>query len=323
MEKEDKGTLKHQPREEGSANNNDFSKLYSDFDVSSSHWLFNRYYLAIFIPWECWRGADSYAIDDNRKKIHRWLSAPDPWLNYNKALKERQAGTGTWFTESKQYAHWKTNPDSFLWLHGIPGCGKTILSSTIIEDIFYHCHHDPTKAVIYFYFDFNDDEKQQHEKMTRSLITQLSSRHRGTSRVLAAFFSSHMNGERQPTSDALLTTLQQMIREFDETFVILDALDECKERQALLEDIDEMVAWKTGKAHILVTSRKENDIKESLEPLINDENVICIQSELVTHDIRVYVRERLLTDRKLKRWQRKPEVQQEIEMTLVGKADGM
>jgi len=114
-----------------------------------------------------------------------------------------------------------------------------------------------------------------------------------------------------------------MIREFDETFVILDALDECKERQALLEDIDEIVAWKTGKAHILVTSRKENDIKESLEPLVNDENVICIQSELVTHDIRVYVRERLLTDRKLKRWQRKPEVQQEIEMTLVGKADGM
>jgi hypothetical protein len=267
--------------------------------------------------------ADLYVIDDNRKKIHRWLSAPDPWLNYNKALKQRQAGTGTWFTESKQYAHWKTNPDSFLWLHGIPGCGKTILSSTIIEDVFYHCHHDPAKAVIYFYFDFTDDEKQQHEKMVCSLITQLSLRYRGTSRVLAALFSSNMDGERQPTSDALLTTLRQMILEFDETFVILDALDECKERQNLLEDIDEIVTWKMGKLHILATSRRENDIRESLEPLINDENTICIQSELVTDDIRTYIHERLLTDRKLRRWQKKPEVQREIETTLIGKADGM
>jgi hypothetical protein len=61
----------------------------------------------------------------------------------------------------------------FLWLYGIPGCGKTILSSTIIEDVLYH-YHDPTMAVIYFYFDFNDVEKQQYEKMLRSLITQLS-----------------------------------------------------------------------------------------------------------------------------------------------------
>jgi hypothetical protein len=51
----------------------------------------------------------------------------------------------------------------FLWLYGIPGCGKTILSSTIIEDVLYH-YHDPTMAVIYFYFDFNDVEKQQYEK---------------------------------------------------------------------------------------------------------------------------------------------------------------
>lgn len=263
------------------------------------------------------------AVDDNRRKIHRWLSAPDPWLNYKKALKERQAGTGTWFTESKQYVHWKTEPDSFLWLHGIPGCGKTILSSTIIEDVFYHCHHDPTKAVVYFYFDFNDDEKQQPEKMIRSLITQLSLRYKGTSRVLAALFSSHANGERQPTSDALLTTLRQMTQEFDETFVILDALDECKEIQPLLEYIDEIVAWKIGKLHILATSRRENDIKESLEPLINDENIICIQSELVTNDIRTYIHERLLTDRRLRRWQKKPEVQREIETTLMGKAAGM
>lgn len=132
-----------------------------------------------------------------------------------------------------------------------------------------------------------------------------------------------MNGERQPTSDTLLITLRQMIQEFDETFVILDALDECKERQNLLEDIDEIIAWKIGKLHILATSRRENDIIESLEPLLSDKNIICIQSELVTDDIRTYIHERLRTDRRLRRWQKKPEVQREIETTLMGKSHGM
>jgi hypothetical protein len=51
-----------------------------------------------------------------------------------------------------------------------------------------------------------------------------------------------------------------MIQAFDETFIILDALDECKGRQELLENIDEIGKWKTEKLHILCTSRREKDI---------------------------------------------------------------
>jgi len=130
-----------------------------------------------------------------------------------------------------------------------------------------------------------------------------------------------MNGNQQPMTNELLTTLRQMVQGFEETFIILDALDECKDRQELLAGIEKMVGWKTGKLHILVTSRKEKDIEEGLEPLINDK--ICIQSVLVNDDIRAYVHERIQVDRKLKRWQKKPEVQQEIERTLMSKVDGM
>ena len=178
-------------------------------------------------------------------------------------------------------------------------------------------------AVAYFYFDFNDTEKQQHEKMIRSLITQLSMQSSSTPRSLESLFSSKMNGKQQPVAGELLMTLQQMIQEFDETFIILDALDECKERQELLTDIDEIAGWKNEKLHMLATSRRENDIEESLEPLVNDQEKICIQSALVNDDIRAYILERLRSDRRLRRWQKKPQVQQEIERTLMDKADGM
>jgi len=91
--------------------------------------------------------------------------------------------------------------------------------------------------VLYFYFDFTDVEKQGQEKMIRSLILQLSSQCERTSQGLEALHSSCMNGERQPTHDMLLATLHQMMKSFEETFIILDALDECLERRELLEDI--------------------------------------------------------------------------------------
>jgi hypothetical protein len=114
-----------------------------------------------------------------------------------------------------------------------------------------------------------------------------------------------------------------MIQEFDETFFILEALDECKHRQEPMEDIEEIAGWNTGKVHLLMTSRKEKDIEELLEPLVNEPDIIYIQSALVNDDICEYVHQRLQTDLKLKRWQRKPEVQQEIQKTLMVRADGM
>ncbi|KAI9765534.1 MAG: hypothetical protein M1840_007360 [Geoglossum simile] len=265
----------------------------------------------------------SGVTDGQREKIHRWLSAPDPSLNHNEAHRKRQATTGTWLVESRRFVDWKATQDSFLWLHGIPGCGKTVLASTIIENVLHHCHLDPALAVAYFYFDFNDIEKQRHENMIRSLIAQLSIQSASIPQALESLFSSCMNGARQPVTDALLETLRQMIREFTEVFIILDALDECKERQELLEDIGKIAEWKAGKLHILATSRREKDIEEQIEPQANQEENICIQSALVNDDIRAYIHERLQTDRKLRRWQSRPEVQQEIEGTLMDKADGM
>lgn len=73
--------------------------------------------------------------EDHSWKIQHWLSAPDPSINYNRALQQRHEGSGNWFLQSSEYSSWKTERDSFLWLHGMPGCGKTILSSTIIQDL--------------------------------------------------------------------------------------------------------------------------------------------------------------------------------------------
>lgn len=264
-----------------------------------------------------------YNIGERREKIHRWLSAPDPSSNQNQAYRKRQGTTGSWFLNSNHYADWKTTSDSLLWLHGIPGCGKTILSSAIVEDVLCYCDTRPTLAVTYFYFDFNDDAKQRHQEMLRSLLWQLSFQSTDAFEGLHSLFDSCGGGAGQPTHEALLMNLKKVMQGFEETFVVLDALDECKERFELLQDIRTITAWELRKLHIIATSRRQNDIEESLSPLCKDQDRICIQSAVVNNDIRAYVQERLLTDPRLKRWQNHPTVREEIEITLMEKADGM
>ncbi|EMD34301.1 hypothetical protein CERSUDRAFT_75873 [Gelatoporia subvermispora B] len=65
--------------------------------------------------------------DDSIARKHRsWLSPPDPSINHNVALRSYSNGTGTWFTDGDVMGEWKTT-NSLLWIHGIPGSGKTIL----------------------------------------------------------------------------------------------------------------------------------------------------------------------------------------------------
>lgn len=257
---------------------------------------------------------------EHQKSI-QWLDGPDPSTNYNRALKVRTPNTGSWFIESSVYGDWIIRRGTLLWLHGIPGCGKTILSSTVLEHVLNQYRTKPDSAVLSFFFDFNDPEKQRHEKMIRSLICQLSMY--CSDSVLQDLYSSCSNGLRQPTGKVLLITLHQMMTLMGDTYIILDALDECTERDELLTDLEEIVSWKDTNFHLLTTSRKETDIEEALTPLSHIRDRISIQSAPVNADIRTYIHDRLRVDRKLKRWQKHPRVQLEIEDTLLRKADGM
>ncbi len=268
-------------------------------------------------------GVTDIQIDERRKGIRQWLSAPDPSSNHNKALKDRYATTGDWFLTTDTYSVWLSTPASLLWLYGIPGCGKTVLSSTIIHNTIEYRQSRTNSIVLYFYFDFSDVEKQRHEKMIRSLVMQLSSHCSSTPQALESLYSSCMDGERQPLYDSLLETLRQMIGRCEEMYIIMDALDECLDRQELLASIQELFGWKFENLHILATSRMEKDIEESMAPFNDNRGKICIRSMLVDNDIRTYVRGRLQTDPTLKRWQKQPKVQQEIEDTLMDQADGM
>ena len=181
------------------------------------------------------------------------------------------------------------------------------------------CSANRKFTIVYFYFDFNDAHKQKFESVVRSLIAQLYTKSDQAAKTLDALYSRNDNGRQQPITDALITAFHRILEGFQQLYIVLDALDECTEREELLEFLETVAGWKINRLHILTTSRREGDITETLETLVT--NQVCIQSELVSADIRTYVRKRLQNDRKLKAWPRA--VQSEIETVLVDGAHGM
>jgi hypothetical protein len=253
-------------------------------------------------------------------KVCERLSAPDPSTNHYKARKQRQDDTGLWLLEGDKFRVWKEDAASILWLYGIPGCGKTILSSTIIETLSQHCSDDTDMVTAYFYFDFNDTQKQDPELMVCSLLRQLLQRLSMVHRSIDAFFSACENGSRPPLH-TLLEVTQQALQEFSHVYIVIDALDECTQRLELLGILETIAGWRLQNLHLLMTSRKERDIETSVEGYVGD--AICLQSDIVDTDIQRYIQQRLSDDKSLTKWSKDTEIRREIEAALMRGARGM
>jgi hypothetical protein len=191
-----------------------------------------------------------------------------------------------------------------------------LLSSTVIEDV---DRHKPTKAAVaYFYFDFRDSAKQAYGHALRSLLEQLCSRSNDAFRVLDQLYNEHGAGRQPPANKSLVKALRKIVAALPRTYIILDALDECPNRDELLEFLKEAVEWKVDDFHVLVTSRHMKDIEEALDTA--SARRVCLQSQLVNSDIETYIRSRLRDDKALA-WP--PSVQREIEHRLTEGACGM
>ena len=262
--------------------------------------------------------------DRKRESITQWLSPPHPSTNYNEAHDQHHEGTGHWFLGMETYGEWKTRRNSILWLHGISGCGKTVLSSTIITDL---QESQGSPLLLYFYFDFRDDKKQTLRNMICSLIDQLYAKREESRSPLDRRFQSCHNGNTQPTCKVLCEDFLDMIRQVKEVWIVLDGLDECTTRdgswhEGLLSWMAHVHSSEETNAHLLVTSRPEEDIQSRLEPWTRIEDRMELPKDTISNDIRAYVEHRIQGE-EFKRWRLRPKVQEEIRNKVVSKGNGM
>ncbi|KAH7150858.1 hypothetical protein DER46DRAFT_400008 [Fusarium sp. MPI-SDFR-AT-0072] len=249
-------------------------------------------------------------------KIERWLSPPDYSTNANLARDRCYPGTGTWLLNSPTFQEWKLGSRQHLWLYGLAGCGKTILSTTILN----HLLQTDTYPTLAFFFDFNDSRKQKLENLLRSLAFQLYHTGNKAARRLDSLFTSHDNGRRQPDTTALAACVNAMIQTSEKVFIIIDALDECTAREELLHWIRGLAS---SNAQLLVTGRPEAEFQRQIPRLLDEHNCVLLDKQAINADIRSYVEATLeqkpdFVDKKLSQG-----LLDEIRDKIGDRADGM
>ena len=85
---------------------------------------------------------ESYT-DREQQAILDWLTSVDYSPQQNDFIGRRQEGTGEWLVESDEFQHWENNKKCILFCPGIPGSGKTMIVSIVVDHLFKKFRNDP------------------------------------------------------------------------------------------------------------------------------------------------------------------------------------
>ncbi|KIV87711.1 hypothetical protein PV11_03240 [Exophiala sideris] len=207
-----------------------------------------------------------HSTDDEKQAALQWLfpAGLEQVLTQEYNLKLRQPGTWSWFLNEDKYQEWKISARSKLWLHGIPGAGKTILVSTMIDDLAKDLSND--HGLAFFFCDFKTAETQDVPNILRSLIKQFVLQDEGGSAMIALldFRERHSRGPTIIQSAQYLELLHKVVQPFTSSSIVIDGLDEIRHnRPAVLEDLT-TIQNSASSINLLFSSRREVDIEEQL-----------------------------------------------------------
>lgn len=163
-------------------------------------------------------------------EILKWLTPIDYGPQHSDFLKRRQQGTGNWLLDSPTFQTWLNTDKQTLFCPGIPGAGKTILTSIVIDHLGIRFPNSSKVGIAYLYCNFRRQHEQTIEHFLASLLKQLVQQLSFTPEVVKKLYDSHKLKCTRPLCTELSKTLLSVLSDrkiYTRTFIIIDALDEC------------------------------------------------------------------------------------------------
>ncbi|KAJ7589321.1 hypothetical protein C8J56DRAFT_765620, partial [Mycena floridula] len=233
-----------------------------------------------------------------RQEFLNWISKLDFQATQKETFAKHATGTGDWFLKQQKFVDWKDGKTKFLWCPGIPGAGKTILSSIIVEHL-RSAIFQPKIAVICIYCDYRQQEGQTPTQLLGSILKQLAQQHPVLSDHLLALHRKYPSQGAHPSIDELFKALQTEVLLYSQVYIVVDALDESSEsnqaRELFFSTCPQGLWSLPDHVHLLVTSRDILSISQAFD------NTPRISIQAHKEDLETYIRGRITTDIKLKK----------------------
>lgn len=154
--------------------------------------------------------------------------------NHVKSSIRTHPTAGEWLLRSETYNTWKSGNSStrLLWLHGIPGVGKTVICSRVIDDLRNKQNH----PVVFFYC-HDTSARYDSRSILASLLRQLLKYTPPDFSKFSRILKDYNEIKLVDDYDFMLTELLREISFLHEkTFIVIDALNECSNLEAMLRE---------------------------------------------------------------------------------------
>lgn len=102
-------------------------------------------------------------LTQKRSNVLKFFLTVDPRRNLDINRELRHPTTGFWLTGDNTFQEWLKETGSCLWLSGIPGAGKSVLSTLVIDECIKGASN--RRAVAYYYCDYKDVNSRNAESL--------------------------------------------------------------------------------------------------------------------------------------------------------------
>jgi Cdc6-like AAA superfamily ATPase len=232
---------------------------------------------------------DDRSQTDRLQELSRFLkliSASDYASEQRDYLSKRTEGTGRWLLESETYPRWVEGTGGTFFCSGMPGSGKTIMSSIVTDNLNERIANLPDIYLAFIYCNFRRQHEQSPGNILSSILRQLIQQQYKVPDYIKSLYS---RTKTLPNLSQIANALELCIKEFSKGYVVIDALDELSTDfgtlKALLKELNK-IQIKTG-LNLFVTTR----------PMYEPENLFdkYMQLEIRADDVDVekYVHSRL------------------------------
>ncbi|KAL0930568.1 ankyrin repeat protein [Colletotrichum truncatum] len=205
-----------------------------------------------------------HKLSKNEMDCLKLLSAAGgSYESHRLSIENPVKGTCQWFLEHKKFTKWlKESSSSLLWVTANPGCGKSVLSSFLVDVL---SKKFPETSICHFFFKAGEDDRQHSHQALCSILHQIFKTHPKAIKVAMGTYSSNNATHFTQNIESLWETLCKTSDSLPSKQIIcvIDALDECSEGSRnrlidlLVNTFPQMVGSRKllGRLKIIVTSR--------------------------------------------------------------------
>ncbi|KAG4261953.1 hypothetical protein FPRO03_11421 [Fusarium proliferatum] len=226
------------------------------------------------------------------KDILQWLTPANYSLLQSDNIGRRHPGTGQWFINSSEFCHWRDSPNQTLFCPGIPGAGKTILTSIVVESLEALFSKDKTVSIAYVYCNFQRQNDQTAKELVASLLKQLLQSLPTMPESIKLLYERHRTKGSPPSLEDVSSNLLSTAKLFSRIFIIIDAIDECcatdGTQTKFLEEIFKLQLH--SKANVFATSRPIPEVKDQFQ------TSVVLEIRAIDEDVERFLLARLHLD---------------------------